>query len=143
MKLLILFLFITGCQYKAGPEKILEDFINYRLSGNQEKDFYLESTTGKMKDFIGSMGPEEFQNFTKADRFSNSKIKIDFKKCSEKQCSITYTIKYDYSSEEEGTKGFESEIKKVAQLENEEGQWKISDLMNVKTFIKSNEPINP
>jgi SepF-like predicted cell division protein (DUF552 family) len=38
---------------------------------------------------------------------------------------------------------FTSEVKKIAEIVNENGNWLIADVSNIKTYHEALEPINP
>ncbi len=144
MKKIALLLFLISlfsCNFESGPEKALKNFINYSISAEQELEFYEENTTGNMLNFYKRLTEEEFEKVKKTGIQKINKIQVNLKKCSETNCSITYTLEYtkDKGAEQEA----KSEIRKIAELRKEEGIWKVADVVNVKTYIDSKVPLTP
>ncbi|MDH5581764.1 MAG: hypothetical protein OEY33_07640 [Bdellovibrionales bacterium] len=139
--LVLVLLAIISCSFDSGPEKALKNFINYSISDDQERSYYMENTTGNMLSFYNKLNDEEFEEVKKTGIERIKRIEINLSKCSETNCSITYTLKYtkDKGSENEA----DSEVRKIAELEKQEGIWKIADVLNIKTYIEAKVPLNP
>lgn len=143
MKILILLFLVLniGCNLESGPEKALRSFINYSVSQDQNKEFYLENTSGKLLDFYEKLNDEEFKKVLDANIKKVKKVKINLRKCSQSKCSITYTL--NYISGEKGENEVLAEVRKIAELTNVDGSWKVSDVLNVKTYYDSKTPLEP
>ncbi|MBT3584967.1 MAG: hypothetical protein HN509_08675 [Halobacteriovoraceae bacterium] len=141
--LISIFLVFSSCTKKKTPEEMLTDFVNYRFSSNQDRQTILEKTTGGLNVKIASMSDDEFAAFVDLKGFRKKKLKINLKKCTEKQCFITYTLGYDQKiRENEKKEPFSVEIKKIAELHLDSGIWKVNDVNNVKTYYNSQENID-
>lgn len=137
----ILFSLFFSCNFQGEPENALRGFIDYRISDDQQKDFYLENTSGKMLQFFEKMDELEFKKYASIKKINSKKLKLNLKKCSDKTCSITYTISFR-------TKGLEdskvdTEVKKIAELVKVEGDWKIADIINIKSHFEFQDPLSP
>ncbi|MFZ8999929.1 MAG: hypothetical protein ACO20H_01400 [Bacteriovoracaceae bacterium] len=139
--LVLILVTIASCSFDSGPEKALKNFINYSVSDGQERSYYIDNTTGNMLSFYQKLSDEEFDEVKKTGIERIKKIEINLSKCSETNCSITYTLKYtkDKGSDNEA----DSEVRKIAELEKQDGTWKIADVLNIKTYINSKVPLNP
>lgn len=120
------------------PEEALSDYIYTLTKKNVTKDFYLNRTTGKLKESILSMSDEEFNEFNKIPKIKGRKVKVISKVCDELECSLTYLL--SYTSGEEIT--YKNEIKKIALLQKVDGDWKIAEASNLKTYIESQSNID-
>ena len=71
-----------------------------------------------------------------------NEFEITSKKCSEKTCYLTYSLSYHSLKQSNSSKKktFTS-IKKIAELRQEEKEWKIHDVRNIKTIHDSNDSI--
>lgn len=123
------------------PEGTLKTFIEARMGSVVTKDFILERTTGKMRQSLENISEEEFNKFADMRNVQKDSFKILSKSCQEKKCFLTYSVAYR-TKEDDKTK-FTSEVKKIAEIVNENGKWLIADVSNIKTYHESLEPINP
>lgn len=130
-----------SCNFQGEPEHALRGFINYRTSDDQQKDFYLKNSSGKMLEFFEKMDDMEFKKYASIKRIVSKKLKLNLKKCSDKTCSITYTISFRRSGVE--NTNVETEVKKIAELVKDEGNWKIADIVNIKSHFEFKEPLSP
>ena len=84
------------------------------------------------------MSHEDFTAYATVP-IKKKQFKILRSQCSEQLCSISYFIKYD------ALKGLQREAvveaKKLATLENIAGNWKISDVSNIKEFHRVEDSI--
>ena len=132
-------LIIFACSEKKGPEQTLSDFVNYRFSSGQTKERLLEMASGDFYQSISSMSDEDFENFSRRP-IKKKRFKILKSQCDEQKCSISYFIKYDTFQND--NKVFSVETKKIANLKNIEGVWKIADVSNIKEFHRADKSIN-
>ena len=140
MKLLLVFLLVFGCSKSESPEEKLQEFVDYRFQTNQSKDKLLSYLTGKLHSAIESMSEEEFGKFIENLKYKKKKFKIVLKKCSDEKCFITYVLSYTQPVPK--NPDFEVEVKKIAEMERVEDQWKISNVSNVKSYIEGMKPID-
>lgn len=144
MKYILLMVIVVGCSKSIKtPEGLLVKFSEDITSSNMDRDYYYEYTAGKMKEEIEALSDEDFEAYRDLSRVKNAKIEILKKNCSDdKNCTLTYIIKYDQKGLEKEGGGFKSEVKKVANLVQVEEVWKVSDVSNIKTYHESIKPIN-
>jgi hypothetical protein len=143
MKWLIpLLLILVGClEDNLSPEAALKTFVESRMGKVVTREFVLEQVTGKMKQSLENISEEEFNKFADMRNIKKDSFKVVSKSCQEKKCFITYSVGYQTSNENKAT--FTSEVKKIAEIVNEDGKWLIADVSNIKTYHESLEPINP
>lgn len=145
MKLLCIFLLLMGSLYSCtkthDPENILREYIGYRFSENQSRGQLLEMTTGELQQNIEAMNDDEFAQFVNVSRYIKKDVRILTNKCTEAECYITYILKYDIVVDDKN-KTHSAEIKKVAKLMNVDGDWKVADVNNIKTFFDSQKAID-
>ncbi len=136
--LLILF----GCRSQNKPEEALKNYMSDRLSGRlTSRDAILTHATGKYWAAINALSDEEFKKFENLSQVKQNSYKLLSSKCTNDTCYLTYSV--GYSTIENQKKTFSSEVKKVAELKMEQGEWKIADISNLKTYHESLEPLNP
>jgi hypothetical protein len=143
MKWILAFTFLlTGClEDNLSPEAALKSFVEARMGQVVTRENILERVTGKMKQILLNVSDEDFQTFADLRNVERSSFKIVSKSCQEKKCFITYSI--SYLTKENDQKKFSTEVKKIAEVVQENGKWLISDVSNVKTYHEALEPINP
>ena len=131
---------LTGCFEKdQTPESALKDFIEARMGNIVTKDAVLGRVTGPMKASLESISDEEFEKSADLRNIRQDSFKVLDKECKSDKCLLTYSISYQTSHENKAA--FKSEVKKVAEVQQVEGKWLISDVSNIKTFHESVEPI--
>lgn len=132
-----------SCQKKhQSPEDALKSYILKRLDGSLiKRDEILNLATGKYWSEVNALNDEEFTKYENLKNIKKNTLRLISTKCSEKECFITYSLAYE--TLENSKSVFSSEVKKVAELRLEEGDWKIADINTIKTFHESLEPINP
>lgn len=105
------------------------------------RDFILERVTGKMRQSLANISDEDFKKFADLRNVQRDSFKVISKSCQAKTCFITYSVAFR-TKENDETK-FTSEVKKIAEVVNEDGKWLIADVSNIKTYHEALEPINP
>ncbi|MFP5385018.1 MAG: hypothetical protein ACLGHN_03005 [Bacteriovoracia bacterium] len=105
------------------------------------REYILERVTGKMRQSLENVTEEEFTKFADLRNIQKDSFKVLSKSCQEKKCFITYSVSFR-TREKDETK-FTSEVKKIAEVVNENGKWLIADVSNIKTYHEALEPINP
>lgn len=145
MKLLICLLFmLTSClQDNLSPESALQSFVEARMGKIVNREDILERVTGKMKQSLENITEEEFTQFADLKNVRKDSFKVISKSCQEKKCYLTYSISYKTKDDLGEKTTFSSEVKKIAEIVNENGKWLIADVTNIKTYHESMEPLNP
>jgi hypothetical protein len=105
------------------------------------RDFILEQVTGKMKQSLENISEEEFIKFSDLRNVKKDSFKVLSKSCQAKTCYLTYSVSYQTVDNDKAS--FSSEVKKIAEIVNENGKWLIADVSNIKTYHEALEPINP
>lgn len=139
--ILPLMFFLTACfDDNASPESALKSFVESQMGSVVTREFVLEKITGKMKQSLLNITDEEFHKYSDLRNIKKDSFKVISKSCQEKKCFITYSIGYQTKNEDKST--FTSEVKKIAEILNEDGKWLIADVSNIKTYHEALEPIN-
>ena len=139
-----LMLTFFGCQRSSDPELVLREYIESRFDGSLGQSRLLGMTTGDLRDELELMSEDEIKHYLAMDAYQLRRMRIDRKTCSEQECFITYTIRFDqYRLDNLDDKVFEAEVRKIAKINLDSGAWKISDVSDVKTFYRANEAIEP
>lgn len=140
--ILPLLLILVSCvDDNQGPESVLKNFIETRIGNVVTRELVLEKVTGKMKQSLENISDEEFKKFSDLRNINKGSFKVLSKSCQKNTCFLTYSISYD--TNQNGEKTYATEVKKIAEVVNENGIWLISDVSNIKTYHESLEPINP
>jgi hypothetical protein len=140
--LFLFFIILCGClQDQLTPESALRDFIESRMGKVVTKEFVLERVTGKMRQSLENISEEDFSQFADLRNVKKDSFKVLSRSCQEKICFLTYSISYSTVGKDQNT--FNSEVKKIAELVNEDGKWLIADVSNIKTYHESMEPLTP
>jgi hypothetical protein len=135
-------LILTAClKDNISPEAALKDFFEARIGHVVTREFVLERVTGKMRQSFENISDEDFARFADLRNIKQGSFKILTKSCQEKKCFITYSVSYQTAEKDKTV--FSSEVKKIAEVQNENGKWLIAEVSNVKTYHEALEPINP
>jgi hypothetical protein len=139
----ILLLVLASCMSSDinSPEGALKNFVESRIGNVVTRQFVLDHVTGKMKQSFEVMSDDDFSKFADLRKVHKDSFKILSKSCQDKKCYLTYSIKY--ISEGEISKSTSSEVKKIAEVVQEDGKWLIAEVTNVKTYHEALDPINP
>ncbi len=138
---LILFLSVACMRDTSTPEGALKDFVESRLGHVVTREFVLDRVTGNMMQSFKNMSDEDFSKFADMRTIKKESFKVLSKSCQDKKCFMTYSVAYTTDKNEK--KSFNSEVKKIAELNLVEGKWLIADVSNIKTYHESLEAINP
>lgn len=139
---LLFLLFAVAClQDDLSPEAALKNFVESRMGNVVTREFVLEKVTGKMRQSLENISDEDFEKFSDLRNVRKDSFKVLSKSCQEKKCFLTYSVSYQ-TQEKDETK-YSTEVKKIAELQNEEGRWLIADVSNIKTYHEALETINP
>lgn len=138
IKLLFIPIFFVSCfNSSSTPESALENYIDKITTSDVDKDFYLDHTTGSLKDSILEMSDDEFNSFKQMPKIAGKKIKIISRACDDVKCTLTYLLTYSSGNEAE----FKNEIKKIAVLQKIDDEWKIAQASNLKTYIEAKKDL--
>lgn len=145
MKVMLLGLFLilfTSClQDNQSPESALQAFVEARIGNVVTREFVLERVTGNMKQSLENISEEDFVKFADLRNVKKNTFKVLSKSCQEKKCFLTYSVSYVTRDKDVST--YTSEIKKIAEVVQENGKWLIAEVNNIKTYHEALEPINP
>jgi hypothetical protein len=135
-----LVLFFQGCdRSKKGPEDALRSFVQYRFTVGHSRDGLLERTTGELYEHIKALEGDGLKEYMALADLKNKSLRIQTSKCEEQKCHLTFDLKYSKTGKE--GQDFEIENRKIAELRLVNGDWKISDVSNVKSYIDMNKEI--
>lgn len=138
--LLLAISLLTSCTKTNDPEIALKEYVDLRFSNeNISRNDVLKRTSGTLQQQISNMSDDEFTKF-QTKNLKKRAFRILSTKCAKDECFVTYSIKYDTFDNSDG-KVFTSEIKKIAQLQKENNEWKIVDVNNIKTFHDSKKAL--
>ncbi len=135
-----LILLVASCNQDEGPEQVLRSYINIRFQEKQNFDDLIAKTTGELRSNLKSLSDEERIKFDQSGQFKKNALKILSKDCSDKKCDITYIISYERKNQENP---YKAEIRNIAKLVNEDGDWKISSVGGLKSYFGSKKEIAP
>lgn len=142
MKWVVFLLLCTSCvKDNLSAEAALKSFVESRINSNVSREFILSRVTGKMKQSMENISDEDFAKFADLRHVKKDSFKVLSKSCQDKVCYLTYSVSYR-TQEGDKTK-FTSEVKKIAEIINEKGEWLIADVSNIKTYHEALEPIAP
>ena len=137
----LLFLMVACLNDNQTPESALKSFVEARIGQVVTREFMLERVTGKMQQVIENISEEEFTKFADLRNFQRNSFKVLSKSCQEKKCFMTYSI--TFVTKEGDRSVYSTDVKKIAEVVNENGKWLIADVSNIKTYHEALEPINP
>ena len=143
MKLLfgLLLLACISCNKGAStPEGLIKMFVKDSVSSSLDREYFETYTTGSLLNSIADLSDEELEK-SELSALSGVKVDILTKSCQSDICNITYIVSYDTNSDTK--KSFETEVKKLAEVQKVGENWKIASIKNLKTFHESLVPINP
>ena len=139
--IIIALLFFQSCTQKSyGPEATLREYVNDRFSKNQSKEELLQKTTGELYRDLNNLSEETLNTLVDSEKYRRGSLKVNLKKCNQTRCHITYTLKVIKKAS--GRNDFEIEVKKIAQLDREGEQWKISKISELKSYFGTEKPID-
>ena len=137
----LLFLLTSCLEDNSSPESALKNFVEARMGTTVTREYILERVTGKMRQSLENISEEEFAKFSDLRNVKKDSFKVLSKSCQEKKCFITYSV--GYQTLEKDKTSFVSEVKKIAEIQSENGKWLIAEVSNIKTYHEALEPINP
>lgn len=150
----IISLLLIGCKRELGPEESLREYVDYALSSNPTKDGFMSRSTGELLTMLEMMDPDEFEDYAKEmAHVDRRRLRVNSSQCDNEKCSITYTINYNSLSNDESI--YTVEVRKIAQMIQEEDRWRLASIINVKShydgtkeitdedFMESNHGLTP
>jgi hypothetical protein len=140
-KICFLLLALAGACTKRTltAQESLEDYLNMSFKDGQTRQAHLAKTSGVLQEQISQMSDEDFAEYINREALNKRRFKVVLTNCNPEKCFITYNLTYD-----EGTKSTPNstvEVRKIAELWQEEGEWKVADVNNVKTHIQGRQEI--
>lgn len=141
MKILLILLVATlfaSCTKPQGPEAVLNDYVSKLFEGKMTREEVLTYFDGALHDQIKESTQEEFEKIIDMKNHSKKNMKIILKSCEDLKCYITYILKYDQTTTDDK---YQIDVKKIVELHEIEGKWKITGVDNTKTFIEGKNPI--
>lgn len=142
MKSVLLVLFLVSCSYSPeSPEGLIKMFVKDTSTKQIGRDYYEKYTTGDLLEAANSLSDENLEN-TKMSNVKKAETKIINSKCEGDKCIVTFIVDYTYQFKDEKINSYKNEVKKIAEVQKEDGDWKISSVTNLKTYIEAEEPIN-
>ncbi len=139
--LILLVSLIVSCSKKLGPEESLREFVRLSINGKMDKATLLDSTTGNLKSELDALDEDQMSKYLKVEGASRDSFRVNLNNCQPTICFLTYTLKYEQSSN--GTKSFDVELKKMAELRFVEEKWLLADITDIKTYYQAEQPIEP
>jgi hypothetical protein len=142
MKLFLLLLLSMACTKGVNtPEGVIQAFVQEITKENKNIDNLKNYVTG---DFLISLSDDpNALNEIIANLELNKNFKVKFLKSTcagPDQCNITYDMSYDVV-DQSGKVQFATQVRKVAEMINLEGQWRISTVANIKTVHEAKQAI--
>jgi hypothetical protein len=129
---------ILGCKRDLGPEDSLREYVDYAVSGNVTKDGFLSRSTGDLLSMLEMMDPDEFNEYAKEmAHVDRRRLRINSSQCDGDRCALTYTV--NYNSQSEGKATYSIEVRKIAELVQEDSRWKLASITNVKSHYDGKE----
>ena len=142
MRFFLVVLFLVSCSYSPeSPEGLIKMFIKDTSTKSVDREYYERYTTGDLLEAANSINDEVLEN-TKMANVKKAETKIINSKCESSKCIVTFIVDYTYQFKDEGTKSYKNEVKKIAEVEKVDGEWKIGSVTNLKTYIEAQEPID-
>lgn len=137
----LLFLLTSCLEDNSSPESAVKNFVESRMGSTVTREYVLERVTGKMRQSLENISEEDFAKFADLRNVKKDSFKVLSKSCQEKKCFITYSIGYQTLDDNKVT--FVTDVKKIAEVQNENGKWLIAEVSNIKTYHEALEAINP
>jgi hypothetical protein len=120
----ILTLLFFACTSSNTPEGVLREFVIKRFTGKIDRDAIEKYTGGELKEEIDSMDEEEFNLYTSIGFLQKGKLSISHKRCEASKCYITYILTYNTMEGEK--KVFQTDTKKIAEVQSLDNLWRIT-----------------
>lgn len=136
MKKIIALLLISllSCVKSGGPEQVLKEYVNKRFSNEITKEDFKEYFDGELLSDFDQIDERALGELNQVNTSKSKKMEIEFKRCDEDKCFLTYSLMYSTSAQaNEQTSDVQVKIKKIAELKKIENKWKITGNTDIKT----------
>jgi len=137
-------LLVSLCSCFEGNDTATGSLRNFvkRVSANSlSQEDYSDYAQGDLLDSILAMDEEEFKSYQEQSTLDGVQLDILSENCSKTNCTITYLTKY--TSKTSDGSSYNSEVRKIAELEKFDEAWKVISVQNVKTYLEAQEGLNP
>ena len=132
--ILSIFTFFISCTKKSTPELVLREFVSKRFSQEFKADDFKEYLGGEILEEVLAEEGKYLNKINEAKSFKMSKFKINAKRCIDQKCFLTYSLAYNAPYDKQKESGTVAvNIRKIAEMKQEEGVWKIFGITDVKT----------
>jgi hypothetical protein len=139
--LLICFLTFISCVQNKGPEETLKSYINNRFSNEVEKDDFKKYFAGELLTEMEGLTEEAINKINEVKGQKKKSFKINFKRCTDEKCFLTYTLVYDTHAqatvgnpEASHSNSVRVKVKKIAELRKIQKSWRIYGISDIKTL---------
>jgi hypothetical protein len=127
---------------KKGPEATLKAYIDNRFSSEVEKDDFKNFFAGELLAEMEGLDEKSIADINAIKGQKKKSFKINFKRCDEQKCFLTYTLVYDTfakaavpeDSENVHQNNVRVKVKKIAELRKTEDVWRIFGISDIKTL---------
>lgn len=135
MKILLLTLiFLVSCVKTGGPEQVLKEYANKRFNNELTREDFQEYFDGEILADFEVIDQKALGELNQINTSKTRKMDIEFKRCDEVKCFLTYSIVYSTQAESNNqTSDVQVKIKKIAELKKIEDKWKITGITDIKT----------
>lgn len=135
MKILLLtFILLVSCVKTGGPEQVLKEYTNKRFNNELTREDFQEYFDGEILADFEVIDQKALGELNQINTAKTRKMDIEFKRCDEVKCFLTYSIVYSTQAESNNqTSDVQVKIKKIAELKKVEDKWKITGITDIKT----------
>ena len=119
----------------------LRNFVKKASANSLSQEDYSDYAQGDLLERIMAMDEEEFKSYQEQTALDSVQLDILSENCTKNNCTITYLTKYTTKTSDGSN--YNSEVRKIAELEKFEEAWKVISVQNVKTYLEAQEGLNP
>lgn len=136
---IIAFTFLS-CVSENGPEYVLKSFIDQRFSGGVDKEDFSKFFAGELLEDIATLDESTIGKLNEVKDFKKYSYKMNFKRCDEEKCFLTYTLIFDATAiSGKSNSRVRVKVKKIAELRRDDMSWKIHGISDIKTHYDYKE----
>ena len=129
----VLLSLIVGCFGKKGPDSVLKSYIDLRFSSGVKPESFSQFFRGELLEQMNALTDKDIERLNNIGP-GKRKFKLDYKRCEEKRCFLTYSLTYQAKAQAENEKSdVFVKVKKIAEMAEEDNEWKIVGISDVKT----------
>lgn len=133
--LFAIFILAVGCVKPGGPESVLKEYVNKRFQNEVSKEDFKEYFEGEILEELENIDQKTVGDLNQINESKSKKLEIEFKRCDEDKCFLTYSISYSTAaSANQMSTDVHVKVKKIAELRKFENKWKISGITDIKTY---------